>query len=303
MHVTLVFDDIEVGFSSQSYSLKSGILFLTMANKTKRKNEFTDGKVEPAVKALKKQDIIVQFKALQDKYESLEKHTKILEEEKKKHIESILLLEETIKILEKRSAQKTSVGVQTEDEQRLWCIECEYPAEDLYDLGEHMYEVHAEDNTEYEVSCHHCGNFYKTKGDLMIHSKRAHPEKVKPCRNFLEGTCDFSDNDCWYKHDETERKSPHSFTCSICKKVFKLRSDYMSHRKKKHIEIVPKCRSAETCHFGISNCWYNHSELNDSKEENMDISNEDNNKKILEKLFDMVEKMTERIVQLENKKT
>ena len=62
-------------------------------------------------------------------------------EENKKNLEDIVLLEETIKLLRDQNLKKASnaVGVQTEDTERLWCIECEYPAEDLYDLGEHMY--------------------------------------------------------------------------------------------------------------------------------------------------------------------
>ena len=42
-----------------------------MANKVKRKNEFLDKKAEPVMKALKKQDIIIQFNALQEKYDTL----------------------------------------------------------------------------------------------------------------------------------------------------------------------------------------------------------------------------------------
>ena len=48
-----------------------------------------------------------------------------------------------------------SAFVQTEDMERLWCIECEFSAEDLYELGEHMYEYNAEDNVDYTSSCHY----------------------------------------------------------------------------------------------------------------------------------------------------
>ena len=52
------------------------------------------------MKALKKEDIIVQFNALQAKFDIIEKKNIDLEQEKKSHIEAINLLEETIKKLE-----------------------------------------------------------------------------------------------------------------------------------------------------------------------------------------------------------
>ena len=44
----------------------------------KRKNDSSDTKIEPAMKALKKNDIILQFKALQHKYEAVEEQNKII---------------------------------------------------------------------------------------------------------------------------------------------------------------------------------------------------------------------------------
>ena len=58
---------------------------------TKRKNILKDTKSEPALKALKKNDIIIQFHALQKKYEALEKQNAILLQEKKNDVESINL--------------------------------------------------------------------------------------------------------------------------------------------------------------------------------------------------------------------
>ena len=73
-----------------------------MANKSKRKNDFMDIKTEPAMKALKKQDLLLQYKALQDSYEKL-----ILENEKQ--LEAIALFEETVQLLENnKNARKVS---------------------------------------------------------------------------------------------------------------------------------------------------------------------------------------------------
>ena len=65
----------------------------------KRKNEFSD-KFEPNMKALKKEDIIARFSALQASYITLEKKNRSLEEENKSHLEAIHLLEETVRVLE-----------------------------------------------------------------------------------------------------------------------------------------------------------------------------------------------------------
>ena len=54
--------------------------------RAKRKNEFSDKKIEPNMKALKKEDIIAQFTALQAKYNILE--IKVLDLEKKKQAEA-----------------------------------------------------------------------------------------------------------------------------------------------------------------------------------------------------------------------
>ena len=72
-------------------------------NKLKRKNESNEVKIEPKMKALKKNYILIQYAALQSKYECLEEQNKVLIEEKSTHVEAILLLEETVKLLEVRT--------------------------------------------------------------------------------------------------------------------------------------------------------------------------------------------------------
>ena len=44
----------------------------TVNQKAKRKNKSSDVKLEPAMKALKKDDIILQFNCLQEKFEGTE---------------------------------------------------------------------------------------------------------------------------------------------------------------------------------------------------------------------------------------
>ena len=71
--------------------------------RVKRKNEFIDAKSEPNMKSLKKKDIIARFSALQANYKILEKKNINLEEENIVQKEAINLLEETVKVLEKKS--------------------------------------------------------------------------------------------------------------------------------------------------------------------------------------------------------
>lgn len=270
----------------------------------KRKNG-TEAKTEPIKKQLKT-EILQEYEILKKKYTALEqKHFSLLEDSKKQ-IEAISLLEETVQVLQDKVYQKTSASacVQTEDMERLWCIECEFPAEDLYELGEHMYEYHAEDNVDYTSSCHYCGNMFKTKSDLMIHSKKAHPEKTQPCRNYLEGNCDFGDIDCWFSHDVNTQISSKVYKCSLCAKSFKSRTDFMYHRKKEHIEIVPQCKNGEACQFEVSKCWYIHiqSEYEKHKEKN-DTKNENEYNQNMQNLINMVEILTKRINDLENKQS
>ena len=59
----------------------------------------------------------------------------------------------------------------------LFCHECEFPADDLYDLGQHMYEDHMDDN-EKKVDCHYCDETFTYKDSAMKHRKETHKEKV-----------------------------------------------------------------------------------------------------------------------------
>ena len=68
--------------------------------RVKRKNNFVDAKIEPNMKALKKEDIIAQFNTLQANYGILKNKNKVLDEkniamekENKTHRETIYLLE------------------------------------------------------------------------------------------------------------------------------------------------------------------------------------------------------------------
>ena len=76
----------------------------------------------------------------------------------------------------------------------------------------------------------------------------------------------------------------------------------MHHRKKEHQESIQLCERANNgmCHFGSTKCWYKHDEENDLNDiEDIEVMS-DENQKVIAKLFDIVEKFTQRIFHLEN---
>ena len=274
--------------------------------RAKRKNDSSTA-IEPAMKALKKNDIILQYKALQQKYEAVEEKNKILLQENQNHIEAISLLEETVQLLENKSAkvEQKSVTVRTEI---IRCEECEFPAEDVHELVYHMFEFHPLQGNEKGMECHYCSEEFKSKNELMFHRKLNHIEKVQICVNFDDGKCTFGDT-CWFSHDTSSKKSIQVYKCNICEEEFKIKSVYMNHRKAKHSESMPICKYEITgsCQYGFQNCWFNHNKAqideNESINENINEKNfmkNNQNNEIMQKLVEMVEKYTQRIVQLEN---
>jgi hypothetical protein len=88
----------------------------------------------------------------------------------------------------------------------------------------------------------------------------------------------------------------------ICEKVFKAKAEFMKHRRHEHVERVPVCRDAlnGTCQFGNIKCWFNHEDIeNFNGNENMKNGN-NFNQEVIDKIFDMMENFTKRIMEIEN---
>ena len=91
-----------------------------------------------------------------------------LEEENKKYVDKIKGLEEKVKALEKQNiSSKVTIEknyatnyCQTESEGIVFYYECEFPADDYHDLGEHMLEFHFVGN------CEVCDESFTTKEKL-----------------------------------------------------------------------------------------------------------------------------------------
>ena len=123
------------------------------------KLEITEGKK----KALTKNEITIKFNTLLLKHEELLKaHQESLQ--KIDHLEKEIESKKT----EKREkvvsdGQKNHIDVQTDDSET--CNECEYPAKDIWELGEHIYEYHTlKDHGEF--ACTFCYEKFGRKRNL-----------------------------------------------------------------------------------------------------------------------------------------
>ena len=302
---------------------------MPLTNKTrmgKRKLEMQELRKEKQITTSKKHD----KNCLDDKnsQEASKSQLAILQEqfdklkvEYEKQVERNHALEEKIEVLEKQSNHPNVVTTNTGDILML-CHECEYPAEDIYDLGEHMYEVHSEredenkciscnfcDSTfpsiesckEHETkkhkeewACNFCSESFESKRDLMLHKKKQHVDKVSSCWKHSLGICEYGDENCWFSHTFTNNSL--QFKCKVCDHSFLTKSEYLRHMRQSHPSTVQICRNITEnggCKYGV-NCWFIHEEIGNSFYENT------NNEKIQE-LFQRLEKMTQQISNLEQK--
>ena len=289
-----------------------------------------------------KDALLKQLQVLQDKLIQLEIEKKASKEiidqlnaENCKQTYANKCLEEKIAKLENEmksnSSQPNVVKTDTGDILML-CNECEYPAEDIYDLGEHMFEIHSSrfegeggacfvcdicndgfitnlelnghaqkhhskpESTDSLQSdsrpCNFCDKNFAKHGDLMMHKKNKHGDKVALCWNFLTGNCTFGNDSCWFLHYESGGSySTPEWKCNLCDDKFRCKSELQKHKKQKHEHFVQLCRNGENgkCIYGSEGCWFRHgnSEITEQNE-------------VIEKVFGMLEKMTERILHREN---
>ena len=85
------------------------------------------------------------------------------------------------------------------------------------------------------------------------------------------------------------------FKCNHCDNSFTSNSDMLRHRKQEHATLVPACRNHKNGEWQYSEyyCWFIHNEIKVRKAEEKD--------EIIQNMFNFMEKITERISDLENK--
>ena len=197
--------------------------FTTMASaQTKRKSDQINANEEPAVKvfkteanirSLKKGDIIAKYEELKSKYELVYAENERLKKENESNKDAMNILEDKAEQLQNRvqvllndkESPNDLTTTHTENDDEPICTHCGYPAQDLCDLGAHIYEWHAEANWNEVFECSICDMRYPCKKELMSHRKKKHIEIVPICRNYIKGTCHFEN--CWYKHERNEMET------------------------------------------------------------------------------------------------
>ena len=106
----------------------------------------------------------------------MKKINETLELENVKNLEIIQILKKRNLVLENEKKSSISVkesqneGTQTELERPIFCYECDFPAEDYHDLGEHVTESHA------ERFCQVCNARFESNDSLTEHVSSKHAE-------------------------------------------------------------------------------------------------------------------------------
>ena len=181
-----------------------------------------------------KAELIQELKAVKSLNEVLEKENK----------DTISKLKEQLQ--KQKPVDTVHAGSQTDDADLLFCEECEYPAETLYELGEHVGEFHS----GHRIPCDFCDNVYLTKKELKDHEVEEHATFISEDTNIEEG-----------KRSRVQRHNEMS-QCKFCDKRFQNKKDLMRHNKEKHVETLSSCWNFEagTCDFK-DNCWFKHDEI------------------------------------------
>ena len=55
-----------------------------------------------------------------------------------------------------------------------------------------------------EFRCGFCDKVYRNKSQFMKHRKSDHEDSVPDCRDFKNECCNFSANECWFKHGNSQ---------------------------------------------------------------------------------------------------
>ena len=86
-----------------------------------------------------------------------------------------------IDTIKKDNKATINVSVQTE---QLRCEECDFPAEEIYDLVDHMQREPPLEDFEFEWRCEHCEKGFFEQPELIFHTQYAHGENIKHCKHF-----------------------------------------------------------------------------------------------------------------------
>ena len=158
--------------------------------------------------------------------------------------------------------KRKHTNIEKEDEYN--CEGCDFQGTSMLQLNKHLNLKHIGENQPMRevIRCRICDEQFSQKWNLMNHRKEKHPEAVAFCRKKRDGNCPFSDEKCWWNHQNKNKESPLEIECFICGEIFERKSSLMRHRKLKHPTLVKKCEKfiKNDCQFQDSYCWWLHEE-------------------------------------------
>ena len=154
------------------------------------------------------------------------------------------------------------------------CYDCPFQASCASELINHLKlkghqpSVHKEDKRKLYKDfkqCYTCKKKFDGYWNLMTHRKSEHPSNKK-CRNF-PGNC-IRGNTCWWLHVEEMEVDPQpevdnikkKFECKMCDETFYEESNFVKHRKSKHIGSIEVCEKflKKQCERDEVECWFLH---------------------------------------------
>ena len=140
-----------------------------------------------------------------------------------------------------------------------------------------------------------CSEKFPDSCELMRHKKLTHIEKVQLCIQFTGGDCTYGES-CWFSHESSGKKLLYEFKCNHCEEKFQFKSSFMRHKKLEHSELVANCKYESLCQYSSQTCLFKHKNI-----ENENDQNEIQTNKMIQKVIEMVDKYSERIITLEKK--
>ena len=175
-------------------------------------------KVTPK-KVQSKAELVQELKAVKLLNEALEK-------ENRDNMETISILKEKLK--KQNPVDTNNTGSQTDDADLLFCEECEYPAETLFELGEHTGEFH----TGLRIPCEFCDDIYLTKEEVKHHENEVHTSQIpKGAHAESTGSPNLCGEESQFSRDQ---RYSEMLKCKFCDEEFLYKKDLMKHNKEKY---------------------------------------------------------------------
>ena len=232
---------LKMSTSEKSNLKRKSVPSTTEPHKKSSKVENKANETYSKLSSLRKSDLVKYCEGI------LEEMNKLVAIEKENSL-TIINLEKTVAELREKCAN-TPVYL---------CSDCDYLAECIHDFNDHTHSVddnNNEENTNFQ--CNFCDEVFETLSEVMDHKKLIHTSHVQHCKNFLENVCLY-ENSCWFLHSETLKNMEPSISCNFCEKKFRTKVSLRDHMKKKHIQMVSKCKDENECNFGPQKCWFLH---------------------------------------------